>query len=451
MSYYLDFFNIYVMGNIQILLGVYFLVRFLKKKVKCLHFILFAAAGFAITSMIPSGSIIEFVVYVSLLVTGGIFICHGDRESVILYAALTAEIMQLSYGMINSLLTILYPWMFSFDQKWSGIVFMVSGNLASCFLAVFCNYIVLRYFSVYETTKRKYVLPVLIPIVMIFFMEQYISSVIYGNVNISDGNGAAWYKNHIQLFIIQFLGMVSLFCIMFAYKKLLENFHLSTELSLLEQQEHSLNQYVEEVKARYEKTKSFRHDIKNHISVVKELLQKGRSEQALGYIGDLESMTVELSFSCSTNNPVVDMLVGNKLGIAGALGIDVHCSLVLPYPCPVRDIDFCVILSNALDNAIHACQRMAHGEERYIRVTDRIQGDFILLEVENSFQGENPSQRGTGLSNIKAVAEKYHGAMSIKTRESAFILSVLLIIPQHLESSSQQTDSSDEADSRRKY
>lgn len=245
--------------------------------------------------------------------------------------------------------------------------------------------------------------------------------------------------------------MVSLFCIMFAYKKLLENFHLSTELSLLEQQEHSLNQYVEEVKARYEKTKSFRHDIKNHISVVKELLQKGRSEQALGYIGDLESMTVELSFSCSTNNPVVDMLVGNKLGIAGALGIDVHCSLVLPYPCPVRDIDFCVILSNALDNAIHACQRMAHGEERYIRVTDRIQGDFILLEVENSFQGENPSQRGTGLSNIKAVAEKYHGAMSIKTRESAFILSVLLIIPQHLESSSQQTDSSDEADSRRKY
>lgn len=448
----MDFFNIFVMGSIQILMGFYFLTRFLKKRVKCLYFFLFATAGFVVISGIPSGSVIEFVLYVLLLIIGGIFICHGDWESVILYVALTTEIMQLSYGIINSLLTILSPWLFSFDQKWLGIVIMISGNLASCFLSVFCYCIVLRYFSIYEITKKKYVLPVLLPIVMIFFMEQYISSVIYGNVNIADENGAAWYKNHIQLLVIQFLGMVSLFCIMFAYKKLLENFHLSTELSLLEQQEHSLNQYVEEVKARYEKTKSFRHDIKNHIFVVKELLQNGRPEEAMDYIGDMESMTMELSFPCSTNNPVVDMLVGNKLGMAGVLGIDVHCSLILPYPCLVRDIDFCVILSNALDNAIHACQRMVCGEEKYIRLTGRIQGDFILLEVENSFhQGENPPQRGTGLSNVKAVAEKYHGAMSIKTEGGVFFLSVLLIIPQHSENSSQQTDLFDGAGSRRKY
>lgn len=181
-------------------------------------------------------------------------------------------------------------------------------------------------------------------------------------------------------------------------------------------------------------------------------MQNGRPEEAMDYIGDMESLTMELSFPCSTNNPVVDMLVGNKLGMAGVLGIDVHCSLILPYPCPVRDIDFCVILSNALDNAIHACQRMVYGEEKYIRLTGRIQGDFILLEVENSFhQGENPPQRGTGLSNVKAVAEKYHGAMSIKTEGGVFFLSVLLIIPQHSENSSQQTDLFDGAGSRRKY
>lgn len=447
---YIDFFNIYIMGSIQILMGFYFLSRFMKKKVKCLYFFLFAATGSVIISVIPAGSILEFGVFVLLLIINGIFICDGDRETVILYAALTAEIMQLSYGMINSLLTILYSWMRSFDHKLSGIVFMVLGNVSSCLLAVFCYWLLLRYFSFYDRIKKKYVLMILTPIVMIFFMEQYISSIIYGNLNIADDSGATWYKNHVQLLIIQFLGMVSLFCIMFAYKKLLENFHLSTELSLLEQQEYSLNQYVEEVKARYEKTKSFRHDIKNHISVVKELLQRGKSEQALNYIGDMESMTVELSFPCSTNNPVVDMLVGNKLGIAGSLGIDVHCSLLLPYPCPVRDIDFCVILSNALDNAIHACQHMDYGKEKYIRVTGRIQGDFILLEVENSFQGENLSRRGTGLSNIEAVAEKYHGAMSIKKEGAIFLLSILLIIPQHSDSSSQQFDSFDTAGSRKR-
>ena len=109
MSDYMDFFSIYVMGSVQILMGFYFLTRYIKKKVKYLYFVLFTAAGFVIISGIPSGSIIEFLVYVFMLIAGGIFICHGDRESVILYAALTAEIMQLSFGVINSLLTILYP------------------------------------------------------------------------------------------------------------------------------------------------------------------------------------------------------------------------------------------------------------------------------------------------------------------------------------------------------
>ena len=31
------------------------------------------------------------------------------------------------------------------------------------------------------------------------------------------------------------------------------------------------------------------------------------------------------------------------------MGIDTNCSLVLPYPCTVRDIDFCIITANKPD------------------------------------------------------------------------------------------------------
>lgn len=116
------------------------------------------------------------------------------------------------------------------------------------------------------------------------------------------------------------------------------------------------------------------------------------------------------------------------------MGIDVSCSLFLPYPCPVRDIDFGIILSNALDNAIHACRDAGSDSEKFIRLSGRVQGDFVLLEVENSFQKKGPAGRGTGLSNIKAVAEKYQGAMSIKAQGNSFLLSVLLVIPRHEES-----------------
>ena len=163
-------------------------------------------------------------------------------------------------------------------------------------------------------------------------------------------------------------------------------------------------------------------------------------EEAVSYIEDMDDIAEKMSFPCSTNNPVADILVGNKLGIAKSMGIDVNCSLLLPYPCGLRDIDICIVLSNALDNAICACKSLDAGTEKYIHVSGRIQGDFLMMEVENSFYGKGLFKKGTGLSNIKTVTEKYNGAMNIETQENIFVLHVLLIIPQHPENILQQMD-----------
>ncbi len=429
MAEYVDFFNEYIMGSIQMLFGFYLFTRFLYKKIKFYYYFLYTLCAVAVIHFGPAGMIAGFAVYVLLLAACGILICRSDWKTAVLYAALSALIMQLVYGIMNSLLSILYPLMSAFDQSRVGIIFMLSGNIVSLLMMGACCYMVRRYFSDNEIIEKQYVFLVLIPMLMIFIMDEYINSVVY-SMAVTDDSKITIYPNHCQMLVMQLLGMAGLFCILFVYKNLMRNFRLSTELSLLEQEEHSLNQYVEEAKTRYEKTKSFRHDIKNHITVVKELLQNGRPEQALHYIGDMEKIAEELSFPCSTNNPVVDILAGNKLGIAKNLGIDVCCSLFLPYPCGLRDIDICIILSNALDNAVHACRNMNDSAEKYIHVTGRMQGELLFIEVENSFQGGG-LKKGTGLSNIKAVAEKYHGAMSVKTQGMVFILNVLLIIPQH--------------------
>lgn len=52
----------------------------------------------------------------------------------------------------------------------------------------------------------------------------------------------------------------------------------------------------------YEKTKSFWHDVKNHISIVKELVQNGNIDAALKYMSDMENLTADMSFPVSTNN-----------------------------------------------------------------------------------------------------------------------------------------------------
>ena len=457
MADYLDFFNIYIMGVMEASFQLYFLVKILKKKMWPPFYFLFAVGAVIINEFIPSGTIIGFVVFVLLISICGVFACHANFKASLLYATLATEIMLLCSGIVNSLMSLPYPWLPAFFHETGNIAAMLICEAAFFLLSGFCYYIVYHYFSWDDFYPMAALCPadapdtsmgmqqmflVFVPILMIFIMSNYINAIEFDFQFeiLVDKGPAGHFFSHGQMLSMYFLGLASLFCILFSYKKLQQNFRLSTEISLLEQQEHSLNQYVEEAKARYDRTKSFRHDIRNHIAVVKKLLQGGRLEEAVSYIEDMDDMAEKMSFPCSTNNPVVDILVGNKLGIAKSMGIDVDCSLLLPYPCSLRDIDICIVLSNALDNAIQAVKSLGAATEKYIRVSGRIQGDFLMMEIENSFRGRGAFKKGTGLSNVNAVAEKYGGAMSIETQENVFVLHVLLIIPQHSESSTQQMD-----------
>ncbi len=442
MAEYLDFFNRYIMGVIEISIQLYFLAKILKKKIWIPFYFLFAVCAVVVNDFVSVGTITGFVVFVFLLTVYGRLVCRADFKFSILYAALMNEIMLLCFGIVNSLTGLLYSWRPDFFHGTAGIAVMLGSEAASLLLAGFCYYMVYRYFSYYTAAEMQQMFLVFIPILMIFIMSEYINTIAfeYGYEVIGEEEPYLYLFNHWQLLVMQFFGLLSVFCILFSYKKLQQNFRLSTELSLLEQEEHSLNQYVEEAKTRYDETKSFRHDIRNHITVVKNLLQSGNVEEAVTYMEDMDDMAEKMSFPCSTNNPVADILMGNKLGIAQSMGIDVDCSLLLPYPCDLKDIDICIVLSNALDNAIHAVKSLDAGTEKYIRVSGRIQGDFLMMEIENSFHGKGVFKKGTGLSNVNAVAKKYGGAMSIETQGNVFVLHVLLIISQHLEGIPQQMD-----------
>lgn len=441
MGEYLDFFNIYIMGVAETSFQFYFLAKILKRKLWSPFYFLFAAGAVIISDFVPVSTYAGFAAYVLLISTCAAFVCHANFRVSFLYVTLTTEIMLLCSGIVNSMMTLSYPWIPAFFHEPDNIAAMLVCEAAFFLLTGFCYYMVYRYFSrdvlypadaLCAPAQMQQTFLIFIPILMIFIMSKYISAIEF-DVQfevLTDKGPAEHIFSHGQMLAMYFLGLASLFCILFSFKKLQQNFRLSTEISLLEQEEHSLNQYVEEAKARYDRTKSFRHDIRNHIAVVKKLLQGGKLEEAVSYIEDMEEMAENMSFPCCTNNPVVDILVGNKLGIAKSMGIDVHCSLLLPYPCGIRDIDLCIVLSNALDNAIHACKNMDAGMEKYIRLSGRTQGDFLMVEVRNSFPGKGAFKKGTGLSNVEKVAEKYGGAMSIETPGDAFVLHVLLVIQE---------------------
>lgn len=435
---YLDIFNRYVMTGLEMLMGFWFFTGFLQKKAKTICYILFGICGMAILEVINLQGLYAFLVFILLLVLAGKLFYRADFVSAALYAVITVEIMNLCFGLSNSVSYIMFPVVFEKSPGFFGFILMGAGSVLAFALSVLCYRGVQKCCGCDETAGRKYVFVILMPALLIFLASEYINEYIYGNTMVTEKERMLSDADACQILLMQALGVVCLFCILFSYKKLAESFKRNKEAELSEMQARSLQQYVEEAKLRYEKTKSFRHDIKNHIMVVKELLQNQKTEAALQYIEGLENLTADISFPVSTNHPVLDILLGNKLGIAGENRIEVRCSLVIQYPCGISDIDFCIILGNALDNAISACNRMGVGKQKYIHVEGKIQGDFLLMEIENSYSGRRALHSGTGLSNIRAAVEKYHGAMEIRAEEEKFVLSILVIIPQQSESISQQ-------------
>ena len=240
----LDIFNVYVMGSIEMLTVFHFFTRFLKKKVKFIYYILFAFLGMTIMMFFPTGSIMELLVYVLLLMAGGFFICRTYNIFVGLYAVVMIEIMHLCYGVFNSISCILSPLFFQENPKAVSVLFMVMSSILALVTSVLCYQVINKNFSYDENVGAKYVLLILIPTLVIFLVSEYISSNIYGHTITIQADGSLPSISPFPLLFIQILGIASLFCIMFAYKKLVDSFKLSRELSLLELEKHSLNQYV---------------------------------------------------------------------------------------------------------------------------------------------------------------------------------------------------------------
>lgn len=435
----IDFLSICVMTCLEMFMGFWFFTGFLQKKAKLLCSIWFAFFGTTVLEIFHMQGILASFVFMILLAAAGRLIYKVDFGSAALYAAVTVEMMALCFGFSHSISYLLFPIVFEKNPWICGVIFEWGGNIFSLALAVLCYRVVRRCCACEEAGGRTYIFMILMPVLLIFLASEYINETIYGNTVTIEKGGLTAGVNPYQMLLMQTLGIISLFCIMFFYKKLTESFQREKEVALLELQAHASEQYVKEAKLRYEKTKSFRHDIKNHITVIKELLQNAKGDVALQYVEGLEDMSADLSFPVSTNHPVLDILLGNKLGIAKENRIEVQCSLAVPYPCGISDIDICIILGNALDNAVSACNRLESGKQKYIHISGKVQGDFLFMEIENSYSGGGMIRSGTGLANIRMAAEKYQGAMEIQTEGGKFVLSILMIIPRQSEIISRQS------------
>ena len=421
----MDYFALFIDGICllgQGVMHILFVSRLTGKKLKPLHFtvyiLLLTALQLVSVRLSLSGTLSIAACVLELYAVSRFWM--GNQPSVSwLAAVLACYISQLSFGIINSVEAALFPRFIG-----SSLLYRLLLAAQALFFALCagCYYAVLKLLAWTEDSQTPYIGLLLFPGLFFFASELYILETAYSFfapiVSLEE------VGKHSTLLLLQVMGLAALLCTLYAYRQLCQGFQVRAELQSLTQAAHEQKVYITEAQARYEQTKSFRHDIKNHLSVLDGLLRGGKLEEGREYLKRLETVSESLSFPYQTGNPVVDILLGEKLGLAKEIVAEV--SLVLPKPCGIDDFDLCVLFANALDNAITACH--SNDGAKAIRISGKQQGDFYMLTFENTCSDEPVPPAGTGLSNIRAVAEKYHGAMLTEKTGRQYYLSVLLNI-----------------------
>ncbi len=260
-------------------------------------------------------------------------------------------------------------------------------------------------------------------------------------------------KYPLLLVILPSILLLSLLSILYGVKLFQDTVYLNRERSnriVLEKQIGSMQEHIAEMERIYSSIRSMKHDMKNTLSVVLRLAaEKGESEdeELQTYLSELNQTFDNLDFRFKTGNSVIDTLLNMKyheaLRIVPDLQVDVR-KLLLPRDLAIQSYDIGVILGNALDNAIEACQKLKEKEpeaKAFIRLSSFRKDKLLIFKIENSFDGMLKQKRqtglpetdkadkkihGIGLVNIKNTAEKYQGTMGYKTDGRVFVLSVMM-------------------------
>lgn len=211
--------------------------------------------------------------------------------------------------------------------------------------------------------------------------------------------------------------------------------------------------YYEMMEEQYGRMERLRHDMKNHMLALENLVRNRQWQQAAEYLRGMSEIGGVGAGDEVTGSLVMDALLYHKRQQALEHDICWQCDARVPKDCPVKETDLCIIAGNILDNALEASLRLRREDEPFIRVYMGKIKKCLFLEVQNRTKAQEERKRGEegggnrkagrlrqdllwgrglGLGNIRAAASRYDGAVHVEAENGIFTISVLL--PLHRES-----------------
>lgn len=176
------------------------------------------------------------------------------------------------------------------------------------------------------------------------------------------------------------------------------------------------------------------HDMKHHL----DALRSAHDADTRGrMVDELEDSIRGYGAIVLSGNRVLDAVLTAKFAYATEHDVEVSYVADGSLLDFLRPLDLTAIVGNALDNAVQAAARLPSPDQRLVRLALFAQDDFVMLRVENTFDGvmlrdgdrilsrKLGEGHGYGLRSIETVAGLYGGTVSIAEGDQWFSMRML--------------------------
>jgi signal transduction histidine kinase len=177
------------------------------------------------------------------------------------------------------------------------------------------------------------------------------------------------------------------------------------------------------------------HDRRHFNNVLLELLENGKNDEAAALLQSQNRAVPRIS-KVYCENPAVNAAVCHYAGLAAQAGILTEIALDIPGGLSVDALELSMVVSNLMENAIQACEKLGPNKSPYLRFTCRSVGR-LLLEMENpcvtgtvldgnGYPAAGEEGHGIGSKSVIAFAKKYDGELLYKIDNGVYRVRLLV-------------------------
>lgn len=210
-------------------------------------------------------------------------------------------------------------------------------------------------------------------------------------------------------------------------------------VDLLSKQVENQIEYYEKINKIYDEFRNFRHDFKNHILCLRALIAANEIDKAVDYMNEIEIISSVKKMEYNTGNIIIDALLSDKSDKAKINSTKLEFTGFVP-TIGITNADLCIIIANAIDNAIEACAKDESDNIKNIAAQANFKQGYFFFKISNPIFEEvrinsknklittkkDKERHGFGVANIIRTVNKYDGNAEISTDNNIFTLDIQL-------------------------